>query len=190
VATSRTHKVTNFEKKINEKFNLDRDDWVLINRQIRKHSIATKKRSFIFKFYNKLTCTNDSFVRVGHTESTKCTYCDEVKQDYYHLFLDCPAVAEFRDAIQARWLQSSVMTLRDWVVGIVDAKSSNDRARCFIALEANHYIYNANWEKKELSLNKFKSRIYACERVERQIALESGKIEGHLRKWDSIKPLI
>jgi len=82
------------------------------------------------------------------------------------------------------------MTLRDWMVGIVDAKTPADRARCFIAVEANHYIYNANWEKQELSLNKFKSRIYACERVERQIALEAGKIEGHLRKWDIIKPLI
>ena len=47
-----------------------------------------------------------------------------------------------------------------------------------------------NWEKQELSLSKFKARIYALENVEAKIAQENDKTMKHHRKWDRIKELL
>ena len=182
--------MNNFEKKVNEKFNFSDEEWRKIYRQVKKHSIATYKRSFLIKFFNKAIGTNTEFIRVGHTKTTQCTYCNNEKQNYYHLFWDCKAVAEFRDAISCKWILENPLTLRNWAFGIFEDNTPRNNAISFIALEANEYIYRSNWNKEQLSICKFKSSIYACERVEYQIATDCNKMEKHLRKWESIKELI
>ena len=190
IATKRDAGTNNFEKKVNEKFGFSKEDWRRVYSQVKKHSIATYKRSFLIKFFNKAIGTNTEFVRVGHTETTKCSYCSSEKQNYYHLFWECEAVAEFRDAISSKWILDNPLTLANWSFGIFEDNTPRNNAISFIALEANEYIYRSNWAKEQLSLSKFKSSIYACERVEYQIAIESNKIEKHLRKWENIKELI
>ena len=144
----------------------------------------------MFNFYNKLTCANTSFVRVGHTKTSQCGYCSETRQNYYHLFWDCIGVKQFREAIEQKWFNSEKMSLKDWVVGYAFANTPSEKAKAFIAMEANHYIHKSNWEKEELSLTKFKSQIYAIERVEARIAQESNKTLKHHKKWDRIKELL
>ena len=183
VATNREAKSTTFRERANEKFQLNETEWKTVFKQIKKHSNATYKRSFIVKFYNKITCTNTEFKRVGHTNTTKCSYCEEAKQDYYHLFWDCPGTNEFRHALSCKWVLEAPLTLKNWCFGLFDNNTPTNNAIAFLALEVNNYIYTANWAKEQLSLAKFKSTIYACERVEHQIALESGKISKHLQKW-------
>ena len=174
----------------NKRFNLDETEWKQVYSQIKKHSIATYKRSFIVKYFNRIARTNTEFVRVGHTDSTKCTYCNEKKQDYYHLFWDCPGTNEFRDALSCKWVLDSPMTLKNWCFGLFDTNTPTNNALAFIALEVNNYIYSSNWAKEQLSITKFKSSLYACERVEHQIAVESNKVLKHLQKWEQIKNLI
>ena len=82
------------------------------------------------------------------------------------------------------------MTRKEWVVEYAFANTPSEKARAFIAMEANHYIHRSNWEKEELSLTKFKSQIYATERVEARIAQECNKIPKHHKKWDRIKELL
>ena len=82
------------------------------------------------------------------------------------------------------------MTLKDWIVGYASAKTPTEKAKAFIAMEANHYIYQSNWEKQELSLSNLKSRIYAIERVEARLAKEFNKTLKHHQKWDRIKELL
>ena len=62
--------------------------------------------------------------------------------------------------------------------------------KAYIAMEANQYIHRANWEKEELSIAKFKSQIYATERVEAELALLKNKSLKHHKKWDRIKELL
>ena len=76
VATKRDAGTNNFEKNVNEKFNFSEDDWKKVYRQVKKHSIATYKCSFLIKFFNKAVGTNTEFIRVGHTKTTKCSYCN------------------------------------------------------------------------------------------------------------------
>ena len=190
VASSREAKPTTFVEKANKRFNLDEKDWKRIFSQVKKHSISTCKRSFIIKFFNKITCTNTEFKRVKHTDSTKCTYCSEQKQDYYHLFWDCPGTREFRDALSCKWVLDAPLTLKNWCFGLFDTNTPTNNAIAFLALEANNYIYSSNWSKEQLSINKFKALLYDCERVENQIAKESNKILKHFAKWEQIKNLI
>ena len=84
------------------------EEWKAAFRSIQKHSNASKKREFVFKFLNQLTGTNIAFCSVGHKESTKCTYCDHKKQDYKHLFVDCPATIELREAVEQYWFRGSI----------------------------------------------------------------------------------
>ena len=89
-----------------------------------------------------------------------------------------------------KWFDSEKMTLKNWIVGYALAETPTDKAKAFLAMEANHYIYNSNWEKQELSLSQFKSQIYAIERTEARIAQDSGKILKHHKKWDRIKEFL
>ena len=190
VAKHREAPKTTFVTKVNERFSLDDLQWKKVYRQIKNHSIATYKRSFIVKYLNKIARTNTEFVRVGHTETSKCTYCSEAKQDHYHLFWDCPEVNEFRQAVSRGWVLDSPLTLKCWCFGLFEEDTSVNKAIAFIAMELNNYIYSSNWAKEKLSIAKFKSTIYAMERVEYHIALEANKISKHLRKWEQIKNLI
>ena len=175
---------------VNSRFKLNEEEWKKVFSQVKKHSISTCKRSFIIKFFNKITCTNTEFKRVKHTDSTKCSYCSEKKQDYYHLFWDCPGTREFRDALSCKWVLNTPLTLKNWCFGIFENNTPINNAIAFLALEANNYIYSSNWNKEKLSIIKFKAMLYDCERVEHQIAKESGKILKHLQKWEQIKNLI
>ena len=190
IATKRDAGINNFEKKVIERFDFSKEDWKKVYSQVKKHSIATYKRSFLIKFFNKAVGTNIDFIRVGHTKTTKCSYCNEEKQDYYHLFWDCKAVAEFRDAISCKWILEKPLTSINWCFGLFEDNTPRNNAISFITLEANEYIYRSNWSKEQLSLSKFKSCLYSYERVEYQIALDCNKMEKHLSKWENIKELI
>ena len=125
-----------------------------------------------------------------HTNSTKCTYCPEPVQDYYHLFWDCPATQEFRDAISCKWVLDTPLTPANWCFGLFKSNTPLTNAISFIALEISEYIYRSNWAKEQLSLVKFKSLLYDQERVENHIAMESNKMQKHLLKWEGIKQLL
>jgi len=190
VASNRKTREREHQKKMSSKFMLNDEDWKKINRMTIRHSISTKKREFIFKFVNGITGTNKKFEMVGYKSSSSCTYCEEENQDYTHLFLECPEVQRFRDAINTRILKGIQMTEKDLLFGPAFAETTTEKAEMFVTMESNQYIYRANWAGEDLSLAKFRALLKDSERIEAEIARQNNKTLQHLKKWDYIKECI
>ena len=186
-AKSRPLIKTKYLARMEDMLGLSEEDWKAAFRSILKHSNASKKREFVFKFFNQLTRTNIEFCGVGIKDSPKCTYCDCKKQDYKHLFVDCPATIELRDAVEQYWFKGAHLSLKEWMLGIAMATTSEEKARGYIAMELNHLIYQVNHKGQLPSLKHLKNRLNMQRKIEEEIANRHNKMMAHLTKWDEVK---
>ena len=55
------------------------------------HAIASESFiwSFQYKALNYILYTNTKLYKIGLALSDKCTFCNSLKEDLYHLFLEC-----------------------------------------------------------------------------------------------------
>ena len=130
--------------RVEDMLGMSEDDWKAAFRSIQTHSNASKKREFVFKFFNQLTMTNIAFCGAGVKATPKCTYCDFRKQDYKHLFVDCQATTEIREAVEQYWFKGVHLSLKEWMLGTAAATTADEKARGYIAMELNHLIYQDN----------------------------------------------
>ena len=166
---------------------MSEEDWKAAFRSILKHSNASKKREFVFKFFNQLTKTNIEFCGVRIKDSPKCTYCDHGKQDYKHLFKDCPATVELRDAVEQYWFKGAHLSLKEWMLGTAVATTTDEKARGYVAMELNHLIYQENHKGRLPSLKHLRNRLVLQEKIEQEIANRHNRMLVHLAKWDEVK---
>ena len=131
--------------------------------------------------------TNIASCGVGIKETPKCTYCDHEKQDYKHLFVDCPATVELRDAVEQYWFKGAHLSLKEWMLGTAVATNTEEKARGYIAMELNHLIYQVNHKGKLPSLKHLKNRLLLQERIEQEIAHRNNKMLLHLSKWEEVR---
>ena len=96
---------------------MSKEDWEKTFKSIQKHSNASKKREFLFKFFNRLVGTNTAFCHVGVRETPKCTYCGHERQNYQFLFVDCSATVELREALEQYWFKGITLSLKEWMLG-------------------------------------------------------------------------
>jgi len=178
---------TKFQTKLSDMLGLTPESWSKIYNLTRKHSNCTKKREFILKFFNQLTRTNNIFCIAGVKDSAKCLYCVEEDQTYFHLFRDCPMTEEIRKAVETLWFRGTELSLREWFTGGAFCETKDEKARGFIAMELNCFIYRCNWKDKWPTLKHFRAVLLEQERVEQAIASRNDKMMLHLSKWDTVR---
>jgi len=178
---------TKFQLKLTDMLGLTPDNWGKIYNLARKHSNSTKKREFILKFFNQLTRTNNIFCIAGVKDSAKCIYCEEEDQTYFHLFKDCPMTEEIRKAVETLWFNGIELSTQEWFTGSALSESKDEKARGYIAMELNCFLYRCNWKDKWPTLKHFRAVLMEQERVEQAIASRNDKIMLHLSKWDAVR---
>ena len=119
-----------------------------MHKYTRKHSIATRKRDFVFRFLNVGVYTNTGYHAINVKESSSCQYCGEEEQDFNHLFIYCEEITSLRQAIAAKWTDPP--TLKEWLIG-----NEENKPLTFLAFELNQYIQKTNWKGKDLSMADF-----------------------------------
>ena len=77
------------------------------------------------------------------------------------------------------------MTEKEWLMGARGEKQDL-KAKTFLAMEFNRYVYLANWKNEQLSFNKWKARIRATENTERRITTKKNRMHKHESKWKAI----
>lgn len=177
--------ITPFKRKLVQLFSLTKDETLTLNRKPFKHSINSKKRSFVFNFYNGLTYTNANYHIFGVKPDPKCFFCDEISQTFFHLFLECQHIQDFRDVIEMRGLNLvATLTDKERIIG------TGNSALDFILMELNYYIHKINYWERQPSSVEFWAWIQNIQSIEYQIASNKNKISLHLYKWDNINDLI
>ena len=155
--------------------------------QAKKHSIATRKRDFLYSLFCAGPYTNTDYKRFGIKQHTNCTYCKYQEQDFEHLFIHCKEVNDLRNRIVAKW--ETQPTMKECILG-TENTTYKDRAITHIMIEFNHYVQRTNWKGEQLSLTDFKRGIRATEHIEKIIAMKRTNIEAHEAKWEHIFRLI
>ena len=79
------------------------------------------------------------------------------------------------------------MSLKEWMLCIALAKTGEEKARGYIAMELNHLVYQVNHKGKLPSLKNLKNRLILQEKIEQEIAYRNNKMLGHLAKWDEVR---
>ena len=151
------------------------EDWERSFKSITQHSLSTRSRAKLFRMYAGITYTNKAYHRFGHKASAKCTYCQEEKQDFAHLFLECSGVEGFREELQREWQQ--VLTKKDWFFG------TNSDDLSYLNRESNNYLQVTNWKGKNLSKVQLYIQICENEKIEAAIAEKRNKLGEHIEKW-------
>jgi len=188
IAKTRHTELTKHQRRIETIVEIEENDWHNAYKCIKRHAIAMRQRSFAYRQLVMGLYTNKDYFVFGYKESPKCTFCNEPRQDFEHLFLACATVNSFRSAVAARW--PMVMTPPLWLSLPLTAESQDERAMAYLTIELNAYIHRTNWLGGELSIPALKATIRQSERTESKIALSRDKITIHAEKWQPILQLM
>ncbi len=130
------------------KFGTTAMEWRKIDKRVMTHSIASKNRSFMYRFNNGLTYNNKDFFRFGYKESDACSFCKEPKQTSRHLFWECKEIKSFWGKINLR-LKKGTITEREIFLGENDNENKLEEwAKNNIISLANQFIYKCNYKEK------------------------------------------
>ena len=184
---NRKAELTPHQERLTTEFDITMEEWEKKYKYIKKHSIATKKRDFLYMWLCAGPYTNSRYVHFGVKPDAKCQYCNHDKQDFRHLFQECKEVNELRERLSARWRVAPNM--KEWLMG-TENNTQEEKALTYICLELNHYIQFTNWKGSDLSLADFKKNLRSTEFLERIIAQKKNRMETHDEKWRKIFNLL
>ncbi len=165
-------------------------EWRKIDKRVITHSIASKNRSFMYRFNNGLTYNNKDFYRFGYKETDECSFCGESSQTSRHLFWECKETRKFWKEISKR-LRKGTITEREVFLGENENENKQEEwAKNNIIALANQYIYKSNYKGEKPSWECFQGIVQYNKRLEERIAENENKILNHLVKWENIEMLL
>ena len=116
---------------------MEEEEWKTLYRYIKKHSIATQKRDFMYKWICLGPYTNHRYASFGAKKNKGCHYCECERQDFQHLYQECPEVKALRERIAIKW--DTEPTMKEWLVGN-NRENKQEKAKTHIIFELNHII--------------------------------------------------
>ena len=165
-------------------------EWKKIDSRTMSHSIATKNRSFMYRFNNGITYNNTDFHRFGYKESDKCSFCKQEKQTNRHLFWECSIIRKFWEDINKRLVDKKIRKKEVFLGENEEEDKIKERAINNIIAAALQYIYTANYKASEVNTRGLWEKLKYTEKIEREIAEQRNNIINHLTKWESIEEMI
>jgi len=82
-------------------------DWVRMCHYNWKCTQEVKLRWFQFRLLNRILCTNKLLVKIGKSDNTLCTFCNNVDESISHLLWDCEYTLKYWKEFQD-WMNSNL----------------------------------------------------------------------------------
>lgn len=170
--------------RIREKWTRDINDFEPMSVQIVKDSIsATRYLSFQFRLVMRIVTTNTFLRLIGCREDDQCTFCDKVPETLPHLFLFCPFVQNYWNAIlqylTAKGLQQICIKTKIW------GQRDNALITHVVTL-AKYVIYESRGKEVRPSFKHFMSCLKRDFETERFIASNQNDTERFSKKWSPV----
>ena len=188
------HKERNCFKKWERATDSNDLDWETIFNRIYSSTIDTKLRNFQFKLIHNILPDNRILLKMGIIENDLCNFCNNHRDSVVHYLWYCPKAQQFWNNT-IHWFQTLFDTnieisLKTILFG--DQFTTNHTQNNFInflMLISKHYLHCCKWIKTEPSLNTLKDKIKQSEKIEKEIAFQTGKIEFHNTKWQTFQQI-
>ena len=161
ISQTKGNEKTPHQKRLEERCNLQEEDWKFIYKLVKSHSIYSRRRSFLYIFYNVKSYTNSSYHRFNVKDSPGCKYCNEPYQNFEHLFFECEEVKRLKQKMSLDWNLNLPDNDRARVLGLGNNDEEMDKVCTFMVLECNHYVHRNNWEDKPIDLTGLRSQLHA-----------------------------
>ena len=146
---------------------------------------CSKLRDFQFRLLHKKLPSNKELYRWKLKNSPKCSFCD-CKDSILHMLFDCAGITEVWQKVtyHVRKLESTDIlrfdTL-DLLINLVHPKPVNIINLQVLVLK--QLIYRNKCFNRNTTFNEFLHEVQMIERNEEQVAMHSGKLDIHTRKW-------
>ena len=167
-------------------------NWEIIFSRIYSTTIDTKIRNFQYKLIHDILPDNRILQKMGVTEDDLCNFCNNHRDSVIHYIWHCPKAQQFWNSTKI-WLETLLNTnielsLKTVLFGdefVTDYVQNN--LINFLILISKHYLHCCKWTKSEPSLSLLKQKIKQREKIEKEIAFQTGKIEFHNKKWHCLQ---
>jgi hypothetical protein len=146
-----------FRRISNSNLNID-NGWVTLLSLWSLHSLKSKFKMFLFKFYNNTLGLN---VRVSHFNlghNRACFLClvrndgESEEESFFHLFYDCITTRTLHELFITRWLPDTPLTIENkkklWFYGALPSDEKLNLFHCTALLLFQFQIWQCKLSKK------------------------------------------
>ena len=167
-------------------------DFAARHKEIYRITNVPKYRSFQYRILQRGIVTNIQLYKWNITESSLCFFCQAQVESLTHLFYHCPHTAQLWEQIikyleekfgRQQWNITPTTVIFNQIV------PKKYRAINFICLFTKQYLYKTRCLGKNIVFQQWEAQINNIENMEKYIAIRSGKLSQHLRKWHKQMPM-
>ena len=161
-------------------------DFTRAHKAIYKLTNVPKFRSFQYRLLQRGLVTNIQLSKWGIKEDDLCSFCQQGRETYTHLFWECELVRKIWEQIerdiQSRYQIPVVLNAQNVIFNTITEQEYH--VANFICLIVKQYIYRQKCLQKVLSIDELKAQIEKIERMEKYIATKNNKLNKHVTKWE------
>jgi hypothetical protein len=140
--------------------------------------------SFQYRVLNFILFTNDKLLKIGLSDSDKCSFCGTYTEDLYHLFFNCSFVQAFWNIFTVWWFDLSgeylTLTLKDIMIGLLQR---NDLLNYLIIL-GKLTIWECRKNNTPPIFRLFLHKVEVKKQVEKIIAIRNRKLCDFQIRWE------
>ncbi len=152
-----------------------------------KSALDIPTRSFQYLLLHRRLPTNKFLHRIGLINSPNCTFCKENVESLLHLFYECEQVKRFWTHVEnfMNIICDSDLSLTKFSIIFGCNIFDPDPFINYIILLGKSYIYRKRYSGSRLIFHEFKGLVHFMFQVENHIAIASGNLCKHNKKWGS-----
>ena len=173
--------------------NLRDPDWKKIYMLPRLTTIESSLCSFQYKILNNILHVNDRLYKFKAVPSPLCSLCKLENESLVHLFCQCMETRKLWHQLQT-WFPGPKMLpdleLQPILLGMWRESNSDYTLINHVILLFKRYIYLSKNHQNSLHLRGFIAFIKNTETIEQHIARNTGKLNFHYSKWNTLLNLI
>ena len=148
---------------------------------------CSKYRSFQYRLLQRSVITNVHLHHWRKRETNLCTFCNNVKESYTHLFCTCPKVLEIWNLLTDFMLtyNKTPTSLEKSDIICNSIAEPRQNVKNFICLIAKQYIYRQRCFGHTLQIAELIALIQRVKNIEKYNAIRKGNLIYHVKKWEN-----
>ena len=178
-----------------ERITTNEINWEMTFERIYTTTIDIKLRNFQYKLIHNILPDNRLLQKMGVKDDDLCNFCRNTRDSVVHYIWECPTATLYWNNFKI-WFESTTslhinLSLTNVLFGQQYAGDNiQDAFINYIILIAKHYLHCCKWTDTNPSIDIFKENVKKREKVEKEIAFQSGKIEFHNSKWHTLRHIL
>ena len=150
-------------------------------------------RIFQYKILNNILFLNKKLYLFGLSETSLCSYCENVDEDIGHLFYACQSTMNLWSQLKILlepYITLPILNAKNALLGFYDDELDHSYLINHILLIFKIYVYSTRI-RKVLSINDLKEKILEIARLEiSPISIDANILSIRADKWEPLNDML